>query len=120
MQLADEAESFNLTMINHQLKNTLSDSQGTIQEMCTHLLSAGGKRIRPLLVMYSGLIFSKMTPGLLPAAVAVELVHMASLVHDDIIDESSLRRNKPSVNKVWATKQPFLGVIIYLLKLSVF
>jgi geranylgeranyl pyrophosphate synthase len=109
MQLAAEAESFTLTSINNELRNILSDSQGGIREMCTHLLSAGGKRIRPLLVIYSGLIFSEMNPGLLQAAVAVELVHMASLVHDDIIDESNLRRNKPSVNKVWGNQAAVLG-----------
>jgi heptaprenyl diphosphate synthase len=98
-----------LQIINEELEKALADSQGLIGEMCNHLLSAGGKRIRPLLVMYCGLVFSEPKSELLHAAVAMELVHMASLVHDDIIDESSLRRNQPSVNKVWGNQAAVLG-----------
>lgn len=87
--------------IESEIYNSLMDSKGAIRDMCNHILGAGGKRIRPLLVLYSGLIFSEPTPELLLAAAAAELIHMASLVHDDIIDESPLRRNKPSINKVW-------------------
>lgn len=88
-------------IIGLELINVLSDSKGLIGEMCNHLLKAGGKRVRPLLVLYSGLLFSDMSPELLRVATAAELIHMASLVHDDIIDNSSLRRGKPSTNKVW-------------------
>lgn len=88
-------------IVELELFNVLSDSKGLIREMCSHLMKAGGKRVRPLLVLYSGLLFSDMSPELLRVATAAELIHMASLVHDDIIDNSSLRRNKPSINKVW-------------------
>lgn len=87
--------------IELELMDALSGSKDTVREMCGHVLSAGGKRIRPLLVMYSGMIFSGMRRELLQAAVASELIHMASLVHDDIIDKSGLRRNRPSVNRLW-------------------
>jgi heptaprenyl diphosphate synthase len=90
-----------IELIEIELFNALADSKGVIREMCSHILNAGGKRIRPLLVLYSGLIFSRLSKELIDAAVAAELIHMASLVHDDIIDKSFLRRNKPSVNKVW-------------------
>lgn len=89
--------------VEQELFNALSDSEGTIREMCMHILNAGGKRIRPMLVMYSGLIFSDDTDQIINAAVAAELIHMASLVHDDIIDNSNMRRGKPSVNKIWGT-----------------
>jgi len=89
--------------VEQELLNALSDSEGTIREMCMHILNAGGKRVRPMLVMYSGLIFSRNIDNILNAAVAAELIHMASLVHDDIIDNSYLRRSKPSVNKMWGT-----------------
>lgn len=87
--------------IEIELYNTLADSKGAIREMCSHILSAGGKRIRPLLVYYSGRIFEGAPEELVKAAVAAELIHMASLVHDDIIDNSDLRRSRPSVNKIW-------------------
>jgi heptaprenyl diphosphate synthase len=88
--------------ITKELVNSLSDSEGAIKDMCNHILNAGGKLIRPLLVIYSGNLFSyKNNDYLLKAAVAAELIHMASLVHDDIIDNSYFRRNKPSINKAW-------------------
>lgn len=87
--------------IEIELFNALADSKGVIREMCSHILNAGGKRIRPLLVLYSGMIFGEPTKELIETAVAAELIHMASLVHDDIIDESTVRRNQPSINKIW-------------------
>lgn len=90
-----------MEIVEVELYNALSDSKGSIREMCSHVLNAGGKRVRPMLVLYSGMAFSKPAIELVNAAVAAELIHMASLVHDDIIDDSALRRNKPSANKIW-------------------
>jgi heptaprenyl diphosphate synthase len=90
-----------IKLIEFELKDVLSDSKGEIRKMCTSVLNAGGKRIRPLLTMYSGLVFSLANKEMIRGAVSVELIHMASLVHDDIIDNSNLRRNKPSVNSLW-------------------
>ncbi len=88
--------------IESALHHAIADSEGIVRDMCLHILNAGGKRIRPLLVLYSGNLFSDGNKAeLLQTAVAAELIHMASLVHDDIIDGSPYRRNKPSVNKVW-------------------
>lgn len=99
--LIDKNEIPGLELVEEQIYDTLSDSEGVIREMCDYLVNAGGKRIRPLLVIYSGLIFSELNSDLINSAVAAELIHMASLIHDDIIDNSKMRRNKPSVNKVW-------------------
>ncbi|HHW47789.1 MAG TPA: polyprenyl synthetase family protein [Clostridiaceae bacterium] len=87
--------------IETELCNELSDSKGPIREMCNHILNSGGKRLRPLLVLYSGMLFSDPCEKLIKAAAAAELIHMASLVHDDVIDNSMLRRNHPSVNCIW-------------------
>jgi heptaprenyl diphosphate synthase len=87
--------------IEAEILNELSDSKGAISEMCNHILRGGGKRVRPLLVLYSGKLFSEPGENLIKAAVAAELIHMASLVHDDIIDVSMLRRKLPSVNCSW-------------------
>lgn len=88
-------------LIESELQKALAGTEGTLCEMCTHIAKAGGKRIRPLLVLYSGLVFSGLSDALVKASVAAELIHMASLVHDDIIDNSELRRSKPSVNHLW-------------------
>jgi len=87
--------------VETELYNELSDSKGPIREMCSHILNAGGKRLRPLLVLYCGMLFSDPGEMLIKAAAAAELIHMASLVHDDIIDNSMLRRNRPSLNCIW-------------------
>lgn len=89
------------SLIENGLEKVLSSNEGTICDMCSHLVKAGGKRIRPLLVLYSGLVFSGLSDELVNASVAAELIHMASLAHDDIIDNSDFRRNKPSVNRLW-------------------
>jgi heptaprenyl diphosphate synthase len=98
-----------LKQVETELIKAISDSNGTVRNMCTHILEAGGKRIRPLLVIYSGLIFGENTPELLQTAVASELIHMASLVHDDIVDNSVLRRNRPSINSIWGNNFAVLG-----------
>lgn len=104
-----EAGSFpEVEVIERELMNALSGSKGTVREMCSHILNAGGKRVRPLLVLFSGLVFSEVRQELVQAAVASELIHMASLVHDDIIDKSGLRRNKPSINYIWGNQYAVL------------
>lgn len=97
-----------LGIVERELEKTFSESKGVIQEMCRYVLDAGGKRIRPLLVINSGLIFSAQLDLLMRAAVAAELIHMASLVHDDIIDDASFRRNRPSVKQVWGNHEAVL------------
>ncbi len=103
------AELQDILTINEKLMGILVDGHSAIDEMCDHLINAGGKRLRPLLVLYSGLLFSGPKEILLQAAAAAELVHMASLVHDDIIDESNVRRNRPSLNKLWGNRSAVLG-----------
>lgn len=98
-----------LKQVEADLIKVVSDSCGTIRNMCTHILEAGGKRIRPLLVIYSGLVYGENSPELLQTAVASELIHMASLIHDDIVDNSALRRNRPSINSLWGNNFAVLG-----------
>jgi heptaprenyl diphosphate synthase len=88
-------------LVEKGIEDAIASGEGTIQQMCAHIAGSGGKRIRPRLVLSSGMAFSRVTPNMINVAVAAELIHMASLVHDDIIDKSPLRRSKPSVNKLW-------------------
>ena len=66
-----------------------------------YLLQAGGKRFRPMLVLLSGYFGDPTDPRLVPGSVAIELVHLATLYHDDVIDEADSRRGTPSVNARW-------------------
>ena len=67
----------------------------------TYLLSAGGKRFRPMLVLLSGYLGDPSDPRLIPGSVAIELTHLATLYHDDVIDEADDRRGVPSANARW-------------------
>src|SRR3990170_2572368 len=77
-----------LLFVEDQLQIVLEKADGLIKETCVSLLHSGGKRIRPLLTLYSGLCFAPLNPSMIQAAVAAELIHMASLIHDDVIDKS--------------------------------
>jgi heptaprenyl diphosphate synthase len=72
-----------------------------ITDAARHLLQAGGKRFRPLLVMLGAQFGDPHAPGVVPAAVVVELTHLATLYHDDVMDEAEVRRGVPSANARW-------------------
>lgn len=105
-----EASSFASTaLLEAEIVEVIKDSQGSVRDICFHILNAGGKRIRPLLVWHSGLMFGPESEELKRTAVAVELIHMASLIHDDIIDGAEFRRNRPTVQKQWGSHRAVLG-----------
>ncbi|MGW2895761.1 polyprenyl synthetase family protein [Streptomyces sp. NPDC001212] len=66
-----------------------------------HLVRAGGKRFRPLLVMLASQFGDPYAPGIVPSAVVVELTHLATLYHDDVMDEAAVRRGVDSANTRW-------------------
>ncbi|MFB8758688.1 polyprenyl synthetase family protein [Streptomyces nigra] len=66
-----------------------------------HLVRAGGKRFRPLLVMLAARFGDPYAPGIVPSAVVVELTHLATLYHDDVMDEAEVRRGVDSANTRW-------------------
>ncbi|WP_327718746.1 polyprenyl synthetase family protein [Streptomyces sp. NBC_00490] len=72
-----------------------------ITEAAQHLVRAGGKRFRPLLVMLAAQFGDPDAPGVVPSAVVVELTHLATLYHDDVMDEASVRRGVDSANTRW-------------------
>lgn len=81
-------------------KAVRADSE-MLAETARYLLAAGGKRFRPMLVLLSGYFGDPADPRLIPGAVAIELVHAATLYHDDVIDEAESRHGVPSVNARW-------------------
>ena len=86
------------------LKSELSSHDKLISEIHGHLLKMTGKFLRPALTIFCSKIENKTSPGPLTLAAAIELIHTATLVHDDIIDESDLRRNMPSIHSKWGTE----------------
>ena len=83
------------------LAETVKSDVPFITITARHLLEAGGKRFRPLLVMLAAQFGDAYAPGVVPAAVVVELTHMATLYHDDVMDEAPLRRGAATANARW-------------------
>jgi heptaprenyl diphosphate synthase len=72
-----------------------------LNQAARHLLEAGGKRFRPLLVLLAAEFGDAARAGVVPAALVVELTHLATLYHDDVMDEAALRRGAASANARW-------------------
>jgi len=79
-----------------------------LAELLGYSLKSGGKGIRPALTLLSGKLYHYHLDSLLPMATAVELLHVATLVHDDAIDKSPVRRSRPTVYKVWGEDKAVL------------
>ncbi len=87
-----------LCRVDNVIRKTLQSGQRTLKDAVNDLLSAGGKRLRPAVVLLSGRFGRYDADKLIPLAASVEILHMATLVHDDIIDRSEMRRGKPTVH----------------------
>ena len=75
---------------------------GLVSEAIGHLLDAGGKRIRPALTLFTGRLYPGDRDKIISMAAAVEMLHTATLVHDDVVDGSMLRRGSPTLNARWS------------------
>ncbi|AGB28768.1 geranylgeranyl pyrophosphate synthase [Prevotella dentalis DSM 3688] len=83
---------------------SLSHTDGLLAQVLDHIRSQEGKRMRPMLILLMAKNFGNISPVTLHAAVGLELLHTASLVHDDVVDESSERRGQRSVNAEYNNK----------------
>ena len=90
-----------LADVEAELRQYAVESPTLLGETSSHLVAAGGKRLRPAFVLLSGKLFGGSKEQLVHMAVAIELIHMATLVHDDVIDEADLRRKLPTVRAEW-------------------
>ncbi len=79
-----------------------------IQEIADHLLGSGGKQIRPILTLSAAGLFDYPGESHLHLAAAVEFIHTATLLHDDVVDQSAQRRGKPTANLLWDNKSSVL------------
>lgn len=83
---------------------SLSHDEGLLSQVLVHIRQRGGKRMRPMLILLMAKNFSRVSSVTQHAAVGLELLHTASLVHDDVVDESSERRGQASVNALYDNK----------------
>ncbi|KRB01478.1 polyprenyl synthetase [Devosia sp. Root685] len=79
-----------------------------VPELARYLIESGGKRLRPMLTVAAALLFGKGEGNEVNFAAAVEFMHNATLLHDDVVDESDMRRGKPAARMVWGNKASIL------------
>ncbi|WP_227936188.1 heptaprenyl diphosphate synthase component II [Alkalihalobacillus deserti] len=103
MKLAEIYMQFqsDITIIEKELEASVRSDNDIVQEASIQLLKAGGKRIRPVLVLLAAKFGQYDISALKRIAVPLELIHMGSLVHDDVIDDAELRRGKKTIKSQW-------------------
>lgn len=97
-----------LENINKIILDSLESDEPLIKESAEHLLKSGGKRIRPLLTILSSKLFQYEGNKNILLAAATEFIHAATLLHDDVVDSSKMRRFKPTVNSLFGNKTAIL------------
>ncbi len=90
------------------LKEALDSKNDLVADISSHLLSSAGKRLRPALFFLCAKLKSEDIKDFMSVAVAIELIHSATLVHDDVVDNSNSRRGIPSVNSKWGNQASVL------------
>ncbi len=90
-----------LEAVETMLRESVKSNYPFVTEASRYLVDAGGKRFRPLLVLLASQFGDPHAEGIIPAAVAIELTHLSTLYHDDVMDEATLRRGTPSANSRW-------------------
>lgn len=97
-----------LCLVDSEIVSRMDSSVEIIPEMATHLVGAGGKRIRPMLTLATARMCGYDGSGHVLLAAAVELIHGATLLHDDVVDSSALRRGAQTANVIWGNKESVL------------
>ena len=93
-----------LTIFERRIGTILRSDVAVVNNMINHFLSVSGKRIRPIVVFLSGGLSGNINDQTQRLALMVELLHSASLLHDDVIDDSDTRRSLKTVNAIWDNK----------------
>lgn len=96
-----ERHSAELELLNARIAHQLESSNPLMASVVAAQLRTKGKQLRPLMLMVCAAMFGPVTDKVLGAAAAVELLHNASLIHDDVVDASPQRRGFPTINAVW-------------------
>ncbi|QAY71791.1 polyprenyl synthetase family protein [Xylanimonas protaetiae] len=97
-----------MAAVEAALADAVAIADPLADDVARHLVAAGGKRLRPFLTLLTGELGDGARPELVDAAIVVELTHLASLYHDDVMDSAPLRRGAPSVHSVWGNSVAIL------------
>lgn len=94
--------------VNHLILNKIQSEVSLIDDLASHIVQSGGKRLRPLLVLLSCHACSYKGDEHIKLAAMIEFFHTATLLHDDVVDESTLRRGRETANEIWGSKASIL------------
>lgn len=100
------SEDFNA--VNQLIIDKIQSQVGLIDDLSHHIIESGGKRLRPLLVILSAKACGYQGSHHIDLAAMVEFFHTATLLHDDVVDESTLRRGRQTANSIWGSKASIL------------
>ena len=105
-----------LNLFNKQFKDALSTKATLLHRVTNYINKSQGKKIRPICTILSAGLINNISPQTYRGAVLVELLHTATLIHDDIVDDAQLRRSNFSINTVWKNKIAVLSGDYFLAK----
>ena len=94
--------------VNAQILTRTGSEVTMIPEVANHLISSGGKRLRPMLTLAMASLTGYSGDGHIKLAAAVEFMHPATVLHDDVVDESAMRRGRPAARKLWGNEASVL------------
>lgn len=97
-----------LDEVERILRQTLDDDRPGVADLLAHLAHYKGKRLRPALLLLTAQACGKVAPAHHVLAAVVEMIHTATLVHDDVLDSASVRRHVPTVNTLWGNQASIL------------
>jgi octaprenyl-diphosphate synthase len=97
-----------LAAVDTVIHSRMLSEAALIPDLARHLVDSGGKRLRPLITLASARQFHCSGDGHIKLAAAVEFIHTATLLHDDVVDDSMLRRGRPAANTLWGNKPSIL------------
>lgn len=97
-----------MELVNQTILNRMQSPVSLIPDLAGHLISSGGKRLRPMLTLASAQLIGYTGKRHIGLATAVEFIHTATLLHDDVVDESTLRRGKKTANLIWGNQPTVL------------
>lgn len=103
-----------MSEVNDLIRNSLDSNVVLIRQIAEYIIGSGGKRLRPILVLLAARACGYRGPHHIAAAAIIEFIHTATLLHDDVVDESDMRRGKESAHEVWGNAASVLvGDFLY-------
>jgi octaprenyl-diphosphate synthase len=106
------ATAADMAQVNTLILSRAQSHVDMVPELALYLIESGGKRLRPMLTVAAAMLFGKGRGTAINFAAAVEFMHNATLLHDDVVDDSDMRRGKPAARIVWGNKASVLMMMV--------